>query len=211
MSFITHLDRMERFDPLDRQRIEKALLFSKKYHEKQRRVSGEPYIIHPVAVAQSLIDTFGADADTVITGLLHDTVEDTDATLDDVEREFGPVIRFLVDGTTDVGKGDGQAEIEDRTSRDAATHKKVEAYAAKDPRIFIVKIADRWHNMLSCRALRPKNQKRLALETLSFHVPAARKLGFASQADQLQKTCEDVIAYVDRWERKATARRDYLR
>ncbi len=190
----TWLDNLDRFSVEEQLLIAKALEFATTHHAPQRRVSGEPYIIHPVAVAQILIDKFNADVMTVAAALLHDTVEDTSATLDDIELLFGVDIRFIVDGTTDVGKGDGREHIEDKHERADRTHHKVHEYAIKDSRIYLVKIADRWHNMTTCSALRFANQERLAMETMDFHVPAARKLGFDSHADELEllarKVCD---------------------
>ena len=191
MSFI--LKNLDRFSLVDQERIAKALLMATQWHAPQRRVSGEPYIIHPVAVAQSLIGEFNADADTVISGLLHDTVEDTTATLDDIKREFGETIRFMVDGVTEVGKGDGHPHVGDYEERARLTEQKVHEYAKKDPRIYLVKIADRWNNMITCHALRPKNQVRLARLTLGFHVPITRELGFVKQADELELLCKNIL------------------
>jgi GTP pyrophosphokinase len=208
MHSLTHL---ERYAVKDRARIQQALEFATAQHAPQRRVGGEPFITHPVAVTQLLIDEFSADAETVMAGLLHDTVEDTGATLEQVEGMFGPAVRFLVDGTTDVGKGDGNGHIEDRAERDAASHKKVEAYAAKDQRVYLIKIADRWHNVQHMSALRPKNQRRLANEALSFHIPVCRRLGFTKQADAFQHACEDALRRLDALEKRKSNYRRYLR
>jgi GTP diphosphokinase / guanosine-3',5'-bis(diphosphate) 3'-diphosphatase len=211
MSDLPTLQHLERFSASDKARITHALEFATRKHAPQRRVSGEPFITHPIAVAQLLVDEFNADTDTVMAGLLHDTVEDTGTGLEEIEQEFGAVIKFLVDALTDVGKGDGHAAVPERSERDMLTHAKVDAYAAKDPRVYLVKIADRWHNMLRCEALRPKNQKRLANETLRYHVPIARRIGFEGQAVQLQHASEAVLARVERIEASAGARREYLR
>lgn len=194
MHHVLTLTRLERFSQEERLLIEQALDYSTACHAPQRRVSGEPFITHPVAVAQSLIDDFGADADTVAAGLLHDAVEDTPATLDDVESRFGKTIRFLVDGATDVGKGDGAAHIPDVEERSQQSHMKVDRYAQSDPRVYLVKLADRWHNIKHCAALRPKNQLRMAMEALSYHVVIARRLGLVSQADAIERAACEVLA-----------------
>jgi (p)ppGpp synthase/HD superfamily hydrolase len=201
----------EMFSDEDRDRIARALRMAASAHEKQRRVSGELYITHPIAVAELMIMEFRADADTVIAGLLHDTVEDTELTLAEVGQEFGNAIEFLVDGATDVGRGDGRPTVENREERDEASHVKVEEYAKRDPRLLIVKVADRWHNMQSCNALRTKNQKRLALETISFHVPWAKRIGFAKQADALEALAKSVLCRLEMLERSGAAQREYLR
>jgi len=191
------LYRLGRYNELERKRIEQALLFAQKYHATQKRISGEPYITHLFAVAQFLIDEFSADATTVIAGLLHDTVEDTTATLSDVEKQFGEEIRFLVDGATDVGRGDGREPVSEYTLRWQKSREKIEDYAKKDQRLLLVKIADRWHNMLTCDVMRPANQLRLAHQTLAFHVPSCRSLGFEAQADQIERICNEVIKRVE--------------
>jgi len=188
------LHNLERFPVDERSLIARALEFAKIHHAPQRRISGEPYIVHPVAVAQLLIDEFHADAETVAAGLLHDTVEDTSATLEDIKREFGPVVAHIVDGVTIPGKGDGKPVIELRVERDAATHQKVLEYGVKDERVYLVKIADRWHNMTTCSVMRPASQLRLAKETVAFHVPLCIKLGFADIASRVERLCLSVIS-----------------
>jgi len=194
MEHKTVLERLDRFSPEERAWIQQALEYSAAQHAPQRRVSGEPFIIHPVAVAQSLVDDFGADADTVAAGLLHDTVEDTGTSLDDIERRFGKAVRHLVDGVTDAGKGDGLQYIADWGERMHRTHLKVNAHAEQDPRVYLIKFADRWNNLLHCGALRPKNQRRMAVDTLSFHIPVARKLGLARIADEMERIARAVLA-----------------
>jgi GTP pyrophosphokinase len=198
MEYKTTLDRLDRFSPEERAWIQQALEYATLHHAPQRRIMGEPFIIHPVAVAQSLIDDFNADADTVVAGLLHDTVEDTDATLDDIERLFGKVVRHLVDGATEVGKGDGAPSIPDKVERAHKSRLKAYRYAETDPRLYLVKIADRWHNLKTGAAHRPKNQERIARETLDFHVPECRRLGFGAHADAIEGLAHRIIERVGR-------------
>ena len=169
---------LERFSKKEQEQIRSALQFAKRFHGDQRRVAGPKFITHPIAVAQLLIDFFEADADTVIAGLLHDTVEDTPATLEDVETLYGARARFIVDGATEVGRGDGQDRIFDKEERKKASRKKVREYGKQDKSVLTVKIADRWHNTCSCHALRAKNQRLMAEEFLSFHIPIAKELGY---------------------------------
>jgi guanosine-3',5'-bis(diphosphate) 3'-pyrophosphohydrolase len=190
------LHHLERFSSEDRNRIARAVEYAKTRHQHQTRLGGGPYIVHPIGVAQRLIDKFSADADTVIAGLLHDTVEDTGASLDEIETLFGPVVRFLVDGVTDVGEGDGGEKISDKIHRARATEKKASGYGIKDPRVFIIKIADRTDNMYTVSVHSPRGQVGYSRATLNFHVRICRELGYESQADELQRLCEDTIA---RW------------
>ncbi len=196
------LDDLDKYSYEERALIDRALIFATEHHAPQRRASGEPFITHPVAVAQILVDEFNADAQTVIAGLLHDTVEDTPATLSMVLAEFGDVIAHLVDGVTDVGRGDGREHIEDREERAAHTHKKVHEYAQKDTRVYLVKIADRWHNLAHIHALPLKNQKRLAEEAMSFHVVIARELGYAIIADRLEQLAQEICDRIRHIEHK---------
>jgi GTP diphosphokinase / guanosine-3',5'-bis(diphosphate) 3'-diphosphatase len=205
------LNHLEKFSAQEQELIAKALEFATRHHSSQKRVSGKPYIVHPIAVAQSLIDDFHADAETIAAGLLHDTVEDTAATLPDIEQEFGHRVKFLVDGTTDVGVGDGHEPIADWEVRWNATMEKAHAYAAKDKGVYIIKIADRWHNLTTCSVLRSKNQVRLVRTTKEFHLPACRELGFASQAREIEKVCEEIIKRNELYNQKSANQRYYLR
>ncbi|MBR9701177.1 bifunctional (p)ppGpp synthetase/guanosine-3',5'-bis(diphosphate) 3'-pyrophosphohydrolase [Candidatus Woesearchaeota archaeon] len=173
--------------------IIKALSFAQHHHRNQRRVAGPPFIVHPIATAQLLMDQFNADCGVTMAGLLHDTVEDTEATLEEVEERFGPAVMFLVDGATDVGRGDGNEKIENRAERVEATHKKVKKYAEKDPNVVLIKIADRWHNLMTCQALRKKSQCRMAQEALDFHIPLCREKGFNEQADMIEELARNIL------------------
>ena len=192
---------LARFSQDDQERINKALAFATHAHRHQKRIGGNmPYIVHPVAVAQLLVDEFNADAATVMAGLLHDVVEDTDASLDDIEREFGSEVKFLVDGATDYGKNDGNQHIADKIER--AKYSKVKAlkYAEKDERVLLVKIADRMNNMTTAGVHTPRGQVGYSRDTLAFHVVQARKLGFEKQAVELERMCN---AFIDRWKDKS--------
>jgi GTP diphosphokinase / guanosine-3',5'-bis(diphosphate) 3'-diphosphatase len=190
------LQHLDRFSPEERTRIQHAVEFATKFHAPQTRKGGGPYVSHPIAAAQLLIDEFNADADTVIAGLLHDTVEDTEASLEDIEREFGAAVRFLVDGVTDYGQSDGNSHIPDKFLRAEKSAAKALQYAEKDPRLLLIKFADRWDNMKSVHVHTPRGQVGYSRATLEFHVKQARKLGFHEQADAIQQLCEATIA---RW------------
>lgn len=186
---------VEKYSGEEQELIRRALAVATDAHAGQQRIMGGPFITHPIAAAQFLID-HGADAETVAAALMHDTVEDTDLTLEEIEQEFGPRIRFLVDGATDVGRGDGQEPIADRAALMEATHRKIRRYVQQDPRICLVKVADRWHNLLTARKLRTGSQRRLAKEALEFHVPLARDLHFGSEARKLEEAAKETLSRV---------------
>jgi GTP diphosphokinase / guanosine-3',5'-bis(diphosphate) 3'-diphosphatase len=190
------LQHLDRFSPEERMHMQKALEFATKAHASQKRRGGGLYIAHPIATAQLLIDEFNADADTVITGLLHDTVEDTEARLEDIEQNFGPVVRFLVDGVTDYGQHDGNEHIPDKLVRADKSAEKALQYAAQDKRLLLVKIADRWDNMKTVEVHTPRGQVGYSRATLQFHVAHCRKLGFPKQAAEIERLCMTTIA---RW------------
>jgi len=186
------LEGLERYAPEERRLVEEALAFATARHAGQSRIDGPPYIRHLVAVAQLLIST-GADAETVAAGLLHDTVEDTKTTLDDIEERFGQRVRFLVDAATEVGRGDGNRPIPGKDLRTARTHEKVRAYAREDPRVWLVKGCDRWHNLLTCDGLRVKSRIFWSREALDFHAPGLRAAGYARVADELSRVARGVL------------------
>jgi GTP diphosphokinase / guanosine-3',5'-bis(diphosphate) 3'-diphosphatase len=195
------LKNLDRFSAQERALMDKALAFATHQHRNQKRAGGDTaYIVHPVAVAQALADEFGADAETVVAGLLHDTVEDTGASLDEIEKEFGPAIRFLVDGVTDYGQNDGNPHIANKLERAQDSKLKALRYAKQDPRVLLVKIADRTNNLkdiLELSPFSPRGQIGYAYDTLGFHVLQAQKLGLEKQARQLEMICDAIIS---KWE-----------
>ena len=141
--------------------VEKAYHFAEVAHHDQRRKSGEPYIIHPIQVA-GILANLHMDPETVCAGYLHDIVEDTGATLDDIKELFGPTIAMIVDGDTKLGK----IRYKSNKEQMAATHRKLLLAMSKDIRVMIVKLADRLHNMRTLKHLRPDKQRRISNETL---------------------------------------------
>ncbi len=151
--------------------IEKAYLLALEKHTGQKRKSGEAYITHPVAVAKILTD-LRAGPGTLIAALLHDTVEDTDLSLAEVEKLFGPEISALVDGVTKIGKLSFNT-----TASQADNHQKMLLAMAKDIRVVIIKIADRLHNVRTLDSMTPEKQYKIARETLEIYAPLAHRLG----------------------------------
>jgi GTP pyrophosphokinase len=161
--------------------IEKAFQFSEKAHEGQIRRSGEPYIFHPLAVAGILAD-LRLDLETVITGLLHDTVEDTSVTLEDIKREFGDSVANLVDGVTKISK----LNFKTSTQQQGENIRKMIVAMGKDVRVILVKLADRLHNMRTLNHMSYEKQARIAAETLEIYAPLASRLGLSSMKVELE-------------------------
>ena len=177
-----NLNGLERFTSKDVKLIEKAYNYAVKKHENQFRKSGEPYIIHPIAVAQILIDC-KQDVYAVCAGLLHDVVEDTNTPLSEIVKEFGGKIANIVDGVTKITnfpEGDLTKEVlEQKTIR------KFVASCVNDIRIIIVKLADRLHNMRTLQYMSDDKKKEKSFETLKVYVPIARLIGAFRIANEL--------------------------
>ncbi|CAN5695154.1 bifunctional (p)ppGpp synthetase/guanosine-3',5'-bis(diphosphate) 3'-pyrophosphohydrolase [soil metagenome] len=161
--------------------IEKAYKFSEKAHDGQFRRSGEPYVTHPLGVA-SILAELRLDTATIITGLLHDTVEDTIATLADVERDFGKTVRELVDGVTKIS----QLGFRNTHEKQGENIRKMIVAMGKDVRVVLVKLADRLHNMRSLAHMPYEKQVRIAQETLDIYAPLAGRLGIMSVKIELE-------------------------
>ncbi|MFJ9639527.1 RelA/SpoT family protein [Streptomyces sp. NPDC101178] len=150
--------------------IERAYQVAERWHRGQKRKSGDPYITHPLAVTTILAE-LGMDPATLMAGLLHDTVEDTEYGLDTLKREFGDQVALLVDGVTKLDK------VKFGEAAQAETVRKMVVAMAKDPRVLVIKLADRLHNMRTMRYLKREKQEKKARETLEIYAPLAHRLG----------------------------------
>jgi GTP diphosphokinase / guanosine-3',5'-bis(diphosphate) 3'-diphosphatase len=161
--------------------IKKAYLFSKKAHEGQFRRSGEPYISHPVGVSEILAD-LKLDLPTIMTGLLHDTVEDTEVCLEDINKHFGAVVADLVDGVTKIT----QLSFKNTHDKQSENVRKMIVAMGKDVRVILVKLADRLHNMRTLGHMAYEKQLRIGQETLDIYAPLASRLGISSIKEELE-------------------------
>src|SRR5436190_12776710 len=161
--------------------LEKAYRFASAHHNRQKRDSGEPYMNHPLLVAHTLAD-MRMDLVCIETGLLHDVVEDTDVTVEDVRKNFGDEVARCVDGVTKLGKLDFYS-AEDRQ---AESFRKMLLAMVEDIRVIIVKLADRLHNMRTLEYLTAERQQRIAKETLEIYAPIAHGLGMGKVRGELE-------------------------
>ena len=167
--------RKEHSRKVDQKLIQKAYKYAVEHHGDQRRKSGEPYIIHPLNVAYILAD-IGLDESTICAALLHDVVEDTDATEDDIKREFGEEISDMVAGVTKLGKI-AFATVEEQQAED---YRKMFLAMGKDIRVILIKLSDRLHNMRTLKHLKRDRQIAISKETMELYAPLANRLGLYS-------------------------------
>ena len=169
----TLLHKFKEYNPhQDTSLIEKAYHFAEKAHANQKRETGEPYFIHCQFVASILMD-FNLDADTICAGLLHDTVEDTSITLEDLRKEFNPQIAHMVQGVTKIS----DLKFSSTDEETVENWRKMLIAVAEDVRVILIKLADRTHNMRTLDALSPSRQQLKAYETISLYAPLAQRLG----------------------------------
>ncbi len=163
------------------ERIEKAYQYAYEAHKDQRRVSGLPYILHPVSVAYILVG-LGMDTDSIIAALLHDVVEDTDTTLEEISKDFGPDIALLIDGLTKLSK----IKYSNREEQQAENLRKMLIAMSNDIRVIIIKLADRLHNMRTIDCMREQKRRDIALETMEVYAPIAHRLGITAVKEEME-------------------------
>ncbi|HKX75789.1 MAG TPA: bifunctional (p)ppGpp synthetase/guanosine-3',5'-bis(diphosphate) 3'-pyrophosphohydrolase [Acidimicrobiia bacterium] len=176
------------FPEADDEVIRRAYLRAAGAHQGQQRKTGDPYITHPVAVTGILAD-YGLDAATLAAALLHDTVEDTDITLHQIETEFGHEIARLIDGVTKLDR----IRYSSPQEAQAATIRKMVVAMAQDVRVLLIKLADRLHNLRTVSALRAEKQERVARETLDVYVPLAHRLGVQEIKHEMEDRCFAIL------------------
>jgi GTP diphosphokinase / guanosine-3',5'-bis(diphosphate) 3'-diphosphatase len=158
--------------PGDKILLRRAFEMSADAHKTMRRKSGEPYILHPLAVAMICIEEIGLGVRSTICALLHDTVEDTDITLEDLQREFGAEIAKIVDGLTKIS-----SVLDSNTSQQAENFKKILLTLTDDPRVILIKLADRLHNMRTMDSMKREKQLKISSETVYVYAPLAHRMG----------------------------------
>ena len=158
--------------PGDKELVRRAFEIAAEAHKTMRRKSGEPYILHPLAVAMICVEEIGLGVRSTICALIHDTVEDTDVTLEDVQREFGSEIAKIVDGLTKISN-----VLDANTSQQAENFKKILLTLTDDPRVILIKLADRLHNMRTLDSMKREKQLKIASETVYVYAPLAHRMG----------------------------------
>ncbi len=206
------LERIRDYHKLDDlSLVEKAYRFAEEKHEGQKRKSGEPYFTHPVQVAYSLAD-LGLDTQSICAALLHDVVEDTETTYEDITREFGETITLLVDGVTKLDK----IPYTSKEEQQIENLRKMFFAMAKDVRVIVIKLADRLHNMRTLKFQSEEKQREIARETLEVYAPLAHRLGMSKikwELEDLALRYIDPIAYyeiVDKISQKREERERYI-
>jgi GTP pyrophosphokinase len=177
------VERVKSYDPnADEDALNRAYVYAMKVHGSQKRESGDPYFSHPIEVA-GILTNLKLDDNSIITALLHDVVEDTDATLEDVEQMFGKDIGRLVDGVTKLSR----LELQSEQTRHAENFRKLVVAMSEDIRVLLVKLADRLHNMRTLRSVKsPDKRRRVARETMDIYAPLAERIGMQRFKDELE-------------------------
>jgi len=177
------VEKVKSYDPdADEDMLNRAYVFAMKAHGAQKRASGDPYFSHPVEVAYKLTQ-YKLDTASIVTALLHDTVEDTEVTLEDIESSFGKEIRILVDGVTKLSRLEGKSE----NLNQAENFRKLLIAMSEDLRVLLVKLADRMHNMETLHFIKnPEKRQRIARETVDIYAALAERIGMRTIKDDLQ-------------------------
>ena len=165
-------DLKTKLKPGDKRLIRLAFEMAVDAHKTMRRKSGEPYVLHPIAVARICVEEIGLGVRSTICSLLHDTVEDTDISLEDLEREFGNEIARIVDGLTKISN-----VIDVNASQQAENFKKILLTLTDDPRVILIKLADRLHNMRTLDHMKADKQLKISSETVYVYAPLAHRMG----------------------------------
>ena len=196
------VERIQQYNPdADVDLLRRAYIFSAKVHQGQTRLSGESYLNHPIEVA-AILANLKLDAATVAAGLLHDTIEDTTATPEELKAMFGEEVAGLVDGMTKLSR----MELQSREQREAENFRKMIVAMARDIRVILIKLADRLHNMRTLKSLPPEKQKRIAQETLDIYAPLANRMGIS----RIKTELEDLsFMYLNPEEYKARSPREH--
>ena len=165
----------------DKELLRTAFEMAAEAHKTMRRKSGEPYVLHPLAVAMICVEEIGLGVRSTICALLHDTVEDTDIALDDIKSEFGNEIAKIVDGLTKIS-----TVMDTNSSQQAENFKKILLTLTDDPRVILIKLADRLHNMRTLDAMKQEKQLKIASETIWVYAPLAHRMGLYNVKTELE-------------------------
>ena len=187
------IDKVKSYNKfLNPETLTKAYDFALKAHQNQKRMSGDPYLIHPVAVADILTD-LKLDSATIATGLLHDTIEDTHATYKTIKKEFGKEVADLVEGVTKISEFENQAIYNSK----AENFRKLILATSRDIRVLLVKLADRLHNMRTLKSIEEKQKReRIARETMEIYSPLADRMGMNRIRDELEDLSFEICCCV---------------
>lgn len=205
------IDKISSYNPAaDLELVKKAYIFSAKVHQGQMRLSGEPYLSHPIEVA-NILANMQMDVVTVAAGILHDTVEDTLTTLDKIKELFGEEVAILVDGVTKIGKISFDSKVTSGEERQAENFRKMIIAMAQDIRVIMIKLADRLHNMRTLNALAPGKRVTVAQETMDIYAPIANRLGIGWIKTELEEIAFSFLmpeAYKELQEKLATRKEE---